>query len=423
MARIFIKTFGCTQNRSDSEIIAALLRNSGFRLVESPEQSDLVVINTCTVKGPTESNFFRYLQECKEAGKLVVVAGCLPASTPERITGFSAIGPGQLHSIVEVVEETLNGSIVTIIPDEGRNKLALPRIRRKDNIEIIPISSGCLGECSFCVVRLARGSLLSYPKKDIIGRVRQAVAEGASQIWLTSQDTGCYGRDNDDGYLLPNLLRDIVSVPGDYMIRLGMFNPEGVMEQLEGLINAFGSGKLFRFMHMPVQSGNNDVLRRMRRKYTVEAFWGIVERFRKKFPEITIATDIICGFPGETDTQFNDTIRLVRELRPDVVNRSKFWPRPKTDAAKMKNPVDGAKIKERSRFLQTECERASFERNLKWRGWKGWALAEEAGKDGTTLARNYCYKPMVIQGHVEPGKKVEVRVVRPTIYDLRCLTA
>ncbi len=421
MTKVFIKTFGCSQNTADSEIMAGLLVKAGFSLVDNAEDSELVIINSCTVKTPTETNFFRHLEEYKKMGRKIVIAGCLPQATPEKVKGYSLIGPSQIQSIVEVVEETLQGNSVTLLVNEKTNKLILPRIRRNKHIEIIPISAGCLGNCAYCIVKLARGDLISYPKEDILKRVRTAVNDNVNQIWITSQDTGCYGFDNDDGYLLPALLKDIARIPGEFKVRLGMLTPDHVLKFTDELIDAFKSEKIYKFLHIPIQSGNDDVLKTMRRRYTTNDILNIMVKFRNEIPDITISTDIICGFPGETKNQFNDSLSFLKKIKPEIVNRSRFWPRPKTEAMSMKGQVKSSETKDRSRQLGFIVEWISFEKNKKWKDWKGFVLIETSGKEGTFIARNFAYKPIILKGKYVPGQRVYARVVSTTIYHLRAV--
>jgi threonylcarbamoyladenosine tRNA methylthiotransferase CDKAL1 len=205
---------------------------------------------------------------------------------------------------------------------------------------------------------------------------------------------------------------------------VGMMNPNHVLNMLDELIEAFKGDRIFKFIHIPVQAGNDEVLKRMNRRYSADDFRRIVKEFRKKIPKMTISTDIICGFPGETDEQFNDSVELIREIKPDVLNISRFWPRPGTAAEKMEGQLHGNITKERSTLLQKVHEEVSFEKNRKWIGWKGKVLIDEKGKPGTNtfIGRNYCYKPVV----VKPGRKkinlgdfIEVKIKNVTGHDLR----
>ncbi len=406
-------------NLSDSEAMAGLLKQAEFKIVDNPEEAALIIINSCNVKGPTQTFFFNYLEKTKEHKKPIVIAGCIPKTIPARVSEFSLIGPGQLDKIVEVVEETLNNTIVAALAEEPIERLKLPKIRKSPIIEIIPISKGCLGSCSYCIVKKARGSLVSYSPEDIIRTARKAVKEGVKEIWLTSQDTGCYGR--DIGNSLPEILKKICAIEGNFKVRIGMANPNWIKEHLREMIDIYRHPRIFKFLHIPVQSGSNEILKKMNRKYTKEDFIEIVQKFRQEIPQTTISTDVICGFPGETKEQFSKTVELIKQIEPDVLNISRFSPRPNTQAFYMTDQLDGGEIKERSRIMTREYDWISFKKERKWRNWEGDILIDEHGKDNTFIGRNYAYKPVIIEGNHKIGETVRVKVVNSTNHDLRAV--
>lgn len=227
---IFIKTWGCTHNSSDSEYMAGLLASNGYNMVADAADAHLWLLNSCTVKNPSEDHFRNAIVDGLKNGKLVVVAGCVPqaASKSSYLNKLSVIGVQQIDRVVEVVEETLKGNTVRLlgIKKEGKRKaggasLHLPKIRRNPLIEIIAISTGCLNQCTYCKTKHARGKLGSYSIDDIVLRAKEAFRQGVKEIWLTSEDTGAYGR--DIGTDLPTLLYALIQViPDDCMLRIGM---------------------------------------------------------------------------------------------------------------------------------------------------------------------------------------------------------
>ncbi len=407
MANIYFFTQGCARNQGDSEIMAGLLNEAGFNIIDSPDDASLVIINSCIVKGPTESELFRKLKEFESKNRKIIVAGCASQAIPYRLKEYSLLGTYQINNIVEVVEETLNGNIVHSLVRQKDPRTDLPKIRRNPLVDIVAINSGCLGHCTFCITKLARGVLFSYDKDAIITKVNQSVKEGCKEIWLTSEDTGAYGK--DIGLLLPDLLKDLTKIEGNFKIRLGMANPDHIGGFLDDIIKVFKSDKMFKFLHIPVQSGNNEILKKMQREYTIEEFIRIVNAFRREIPEITISTDIICGFPEETKEQFNDSVELIKEIMPDVLNISRFWPRPGTLAAKMPQ-LQGEEIKNRSTLLKQIFNNISFMRNEAWIGWRGKALIDEKNTDGTFNARNYAYRPIVVKGNYNIGDEVNLLI-------------
>jgi MiaB-like tRNA modifying enzyme len=325
---------------------------------------------------------------------------------------FSALlDPQSVDKVVLAVKSAEEGGKNRIFFSK-RNvvKLELPKIRLNRTVEIVLISEGCMGACAFCCVRFARGALFSYPKGVIVRRVSQAVSEGVKEVWITSQDNGAYGL--DIGTSLAELLRECCTVKGKFLIRVGMMNPDHVLRMLPELIDVYKDEKIFKFLHLPVQSGDNEILRKMNRRYTAEEFMAIVNSFREEIPEITLATDIICGFPGESHEAFEGTLRLVRDAQPDIVNISKFFPRPNTPAKGMKQ-LNVKEVKNRSRRLTKLVKEISFKRNERWLGWEGEVLIDEKGKNSSWIGRNFAYKPIVIKsGENMLGKFIRVRVTK-----------
>jgi len=418
MTKIYIETFGCTHNVSDSEQMAGLLKEAKFEMVDKLEEADMAIFNSCTVKGPSETNLFRTLEETKQKFPhlIIIVAGCVAQTMSKQLPNYGLIGTRQIHHVVEVIEEALNENTVHLLSTDEMPPLNLPRIRKIPIIGIIPLSRGCLGACSFCKTKAARGNLQSYSIEDIKKEAEIAIKEGCKEIWLTSQDNGCYGFDLSTD--LPNLLKELVKIPGEFKIRLGMMNPDHLKKIKDGLIEVMGNEKLFQFLHIPVQSGNNEVLKKMHRNYTREEFLELVQEIKKAHPSLTIATDIIVGFPEETEEQYTETQSLIRLSSPDVVNISRFWCRPKTPAEGM-DQLAGEVIKHRSRVLTDICHNIFRMQNERWRDWEGEVIVDEKGKNPREWkARNFAYKAVLLEGDFKLGDKVKVKIVRTTIFDL-----
>jgi len=412
MAKVYAEAFGCSANFADYEMAMGLLREAGFQLVENPEESDLLMAFTCTVKTPTERKMVRRIRELQALGKPFVVAGCMPKVEAELIEEIapraSLMGPDSILKVVKVAEETLWGVRAHALEDMLVPKTCLPRVRKNPVVHIAPISSGCVGDCSYCIVKLARGRLFSYPLEAVVEDASRAIASGAKEIWVTAQDTAAY---TSGGARLPDLLEALCSLEGRFFIRVGMMTPNNALSTLEDLIEAFRRDRVFKFLHIPVQSGNDEVLERMNRRYNVDDFKHIVARFREEIPRISLSTDIICGFPGETEDQFRDSLRLVEEVKPDVVNISRFGPRPGTKAAEMRPQTPGWETKRRSRMLSQRWRSLSLERNRQWIGWSGEVLIDEKGRGDSWVGRNYAYKAVVLRGEAHLGDLLQVRVV------------
>ncbi|MFB0543783.1 MAG: tRNA (N(6)-L-threonylcarbamoyladenosine(37)-C(2))-methylthiotransferase, partial [Candidatus Bathyarchaeia archaeon] len=345
-------------------------------------------------------------------GSPLVVAGCMPKVQEELVEELvpkaSLMGPDSIQKAVEVVEKTLKGVRVRFLEDMRVPKTCLPRVRRNPVVHIAPIATGCLGDCSYCIVKLARGRLFSYPLDSLVEDASRAISSGAREIWVTAQDTAAYRY--EDAYL-PDLLKALCGLEGRFYIRVGMMTPNVALSILEDLVESFREEKTFKFLHLPVQSGSDEVLRRMKRRYSVEDFKHLMARFREEIPEISFSTDIICGFPGETEDQFKDSLKLVEEVQPDFLNISRFGPRPGTEAAEMRPQLPGWETKRRSRLLTQLWRRLSRERNRRWVGWSGEVLIDEKGQGDTWVGRNYAYKPIVIKANAQLGDFVQVRIL------------
>jgi threonylcarbamoyladenosine tRNA methylthiotransferase CDKAL1 len=386
-------------------------------IVDSANDADLVIFNTCAVKGPTEN---RAIDACKRlhGDKKLIVTGCLPLVNFERLQKNvrfdAAVGPAAGEYIVELVSRVGKGEKVVDLKRALNSKpaLSLPRIEASPVVSVIPVCYGCLGSCSYCCVVFARGQLRSYPVKEIVERVQEDLKAGFREFWLTAQDTACYGRDIQTN--LARLLEEICNVHGDFKVRVGMMTPNRTIDILEKLVEIYEDEKIFKFMHLPIQSGNDTVLKQMNRFYLVNDFTTIVKKVRKSLPTLTLSTDVICGFPGEDKKAFEDTLNLIAEVKPDITNVSKFFSRPKTPAADMKNVVPPAEIKERSSMAAALAKRISYDRNKQWLGWKGEILVDEIGKiSGSMVGRNSAYKPIAVNGTSELlGKTVNVRVAK-----------
>uniref|UniRef100_A0A8D1W6Q5 tRNA-t(6)A37 methylthiotransferase n=2 Tax=Sus scrofa TaxID=9823 RepID=A0A8D1W6Q5_PIG len=341
--KIWIRTWGCSHNNSDGEYMAGQLAAYGYKITENASDADLWLLNSCTVKNPAEDHFRNSIKKAQEENKKIVLAGCVPQAQPRQdyLKGLSIIGVQQIDRVVEVVEETIKGHSVRLLgqkKDNGKRlggaRLDLPKIRKNPLIEIISINTGCLNACTYCKTKHARGNLASYPIDELVDRAKQSFQEGVCEIWLTSEDTGAYGR--DIGTSLPALLWKLVEViPEGAMLRLGMTNPPYILEHLEEMAKILNHPRVYAFLHIPVQSASDTVLMDMKREYCVADFKRVVDFLKDKVPGITIATDIICGFPGETDQDFQETVKLVEEYKFPSLFINQFYPRPGTPAAKM----------------------------------------------------------------------------------------
>jgi threonylcarbamoyladenosine tRNA methylthiotransferase CDKAL1 len=415
---VYVKSYGCSTNLADTQVLQGCITKAGYKLAQSPANAEVIIYNTCAVKGPTENRVIQALKRIPPEKK-VIIAGCLPLINFERLlreVRFNgAVGPAAGDQIADVVRRVVAGEKVVALNTAITTKpaLTLPKSQANPVVSVLPVSYGCLGSCAYCCVVFARGHLRSYTIKEVVERVQADLAAGAKEFWVTSQDTACYGR--DAGTNLAELLKALTAVEGDFRVRVGMMTPNLVQDMLDKLIEAFKNQKIFKFVHLPVQSGDDVVLRRMRRFYTVQDFQSVMAAFREAFPQITLATDVICGFPGETRETFQNTLKLIREVKPDIVNVSKFFVRPGTAAAEMQDAfVQPAEIKRRSAEAAKLAKQVSLERNQRWVGWSGKVLVDERGKvPDSWIGRNFAYKPVTVKSSANLlGERLQVKVVK-----------
>ena len=397
--RYFVESYGCTMNFGEGEQLSKKMESLGHTRVNSPDEADIVILNTCTVVDTTEKKMVHRMGELKQEGKEIIVTGCMAKVQPKRISirlpESMIIPPDQYDLFSGKVESAFGCAPCTETYKFGASA-------------ILPIAQGCLGNCSYCITRFARGVLKSYQEDELLNEFKSMLDSGVKEILVTAQDTACYGRDIDTD--LPTLLRRFLEFEGEYRIRIGMMNPNNLDRILDDLMDVMEDERVYRFLHIPVQSGSNSVLEKMRRHYTVDRFMGIVNRLRERYPDISIATDLITGFPGETDRDHEKSIKLIKDLHADTVNITRFSVRPGTDAATMKNQIHGNISKERSTELTETKMSVEGDINSTLIGQRYRALVTENGRPGTMIARNRNYRPIGIEADIPIGTFIDVEI-------------
>ena len=412
MAKIFVEAYGCSASFADSEMISGLILNGGHTLVDDDSQSDLNVVVTCSVKDATANKMIHRIKSLKS--KPLIVAGCLPKAEKDTVEKFtekaSLLGPNSLGKTLQVIEATLMGTKQIALEDTDLSKVGLPKVRLNPAVGIVEIASGCLSECTFCQTKLSKGDLTSYRLGDIVRQVQTEIKDGCKEIWLTSTDNGCYGF--DIGTDLPSLINAVSEIPEKFMIRVGMMNPMYMPRIKNNLIESFESEKVFKFLHIPVQSGSDQVLHDMKRGHTSATYKEIVQKARERFENFTISTDVIVGFPSETKEDFQKTVEILDETKPDVVNLSRYSARPGTEAAEWEQ-IDMEEVKRRSKLIFEQINKISLSNNEKWIGWEGDVLFDEKTEEGIK-GRNYAYKPIFVPENVEIGQSMKVKITDVT---------
>ncbi len=397
--KFIVETYGCTMNHGESAELAAHLSSLGHQQVFDEIEADAALINTCVVIEPTERKILRRLRHLRDQGKRLLIVGCMasvnPKSLREEFPDALISGTSDYPRFKRLLEDEFKRGGGTTAP-------------AVQGPLILPIAQGCNGSCSYCITKLARGDLVSYPLNDLVRRVETALHQGAKEILVTSQDTAAYGMDGNDH--LPDLLNAICGIPGDFRVRVGMMNPDNLAEILDGMIPAYQHPKVYRFLHLPVQSGSDRVIRDMGRAYASGDYLDMVGRMRSSLSELTLSTDVITGFPGETGEDHRRTVELMERLRPNIINVTRFSRRPGTVADGMKGQVPGWVSKERSRELTRLRFRISSGINASKVGRTYSVLVDEQGKGNSVMARTDDYLPVVIKGDHELWQRVTVRI-------------
>lgn len=398
---------GCAANFGEGEKIARLFENEykisfGFSKNKNENfQNDYIpdafILNVCTVKG--NSTALKLLREAKTAAPTakVFITGCAPKDLQNEVRKL--FNDVRFTSLAELSKERAQ--------TEPANSLQPTILRESPLVGIVNIEEGCLDACAYCSTRLVKGRLHSFSAEAIVEQVQKLVSDGCVEIQLTGQDCGCYGFDFTDSDTLNSrptaknlaeLVQQIlVKVPGDYRIRLGMGNPRHVKNYLEPLLECFYDERVYKFIHLPVQSGSESILKAMNRKHTARDYLELAEEFNKRFSLFTLSTDLIVGFPGETDQDFADTLAILRETRPTVCNITRFVSRPGTQASRMGDVVPDSIKHNRSKELALAFQEIATENNRRWIGQTERVTVEKAGyRQGTIIARNDAYRPVAI---------------------------
>ena len=426
----YIETYGCTSNKADSYIISEVLRKANFTETDI-ESAQFIIINTCAVKQQTENKIKQRLEElyksyAQEGDRYIVIAGCLPHITPNYINVIKKIIPNysaiididKIHEIHEIIEQLKKGGKNLLFLSEysiDKAKFLINHPSYKIT-GIIPISEGCQGSCTYCCVKNTRGILNCYDPQNIIRNVEHQLKQGIKQIYLTSQDCSIYKFDN---FELLDLVGGICALDYKFFLRIGMINPSFLINNTRNLNDIFTNHHVYKFLHIPIQSGSDDVLRNMLRTYQISEIKDKIQELREDIPGLTLSTDIICGFPTETEEDFEKTLDLIKWLKPEILNISKFTPRPGTKAKEMKQ-LDSRTIKDRSIELSNLFRESLMSINEKWNGWEGEVLVLHQGSEPNQgFGRNIAYKNIFIDNYTGSyGTFINVKIKKTEGYNL-----
>ncbi len=395
--KVYIKTYGCTLNQADGDLMASILANNNVDISENADDADVVVLNTCTVKKPTEQRTLHVLKSLRENGKNVVVAGCMAGSRRDAIERIfpnaGILTTDNVQHIYDAVESTHAGKKIVFDSAARSDKLML--FNANNNVVArVPVNDGCLSSCSFCETKYARGPLNSFSEQLILKAVENSVRNGAKEIQITSQDIGAYGADRKTNIAM--LMQKISKIEGDFRVRIGMLNPEHLGRYLDAFTESMNDNVFYKFVHLPVQSGSNRILGQMKRRYTAEQFCEYVRALRSMIPGVAIETDVIVGYPTESLSDFDRTLDLIKEVKPDVTNVSKFCTRPHAAASRFKM-INNTEMSRRSLQLSRLVRSIQKEINSRFVGQRINALMTEyTGR--SVNGRSPSYKQVVLPG-------------------------
>lgn len=401
---------GCAANFGEGEKIARLFQDDYQVSFGLPQKDGNIVpaafiLNVCTVKG--NGTALKLIREAKNIAPNAsfFVTGCTPKDLQNEVRNL----------FKDVIFTSLNELKKQRQTDGNSTSL-----RESSLVGIVNIEDGCLDACAYCSTRLVKGRLHSYLANTIVEQVQQLVSDGCVEIQLTGQDCGCYGFDLSTN--LAELVQKIlVKVPGNYHIRLGMGNPRHIKGYLEPLLECFHDDRVYKFIHLPVQSGSESVLQAMNRKHTAQDYLELANTFNKHFGLFTLSTDLIVGFPGETDQDFADTLRILQETRPTVCNITRFVSRPGTPASLMANAIPDTTKHKRSAMLAEAFQKIASENNSRWIGQTELVTIEKPGyRQGTIIGRNSAYRPVAIPtaADYQPGTQLQVKITEAEAFAL-----
>jgi tRNA-2-methylthio-N6-dimethylallyladenosine synthase len=422
--RFLIRTFGCQMNEHDSERIAGLLTADGLVPTEDAAAAEVVVLNTCAVRENADNRLYGqlgHLRPVKERNPRmrIVVAGCLAQKDQGLIQERApwvdvVVGTHALPSLLDLIRRAeRDGPQMDVREYTEVFPSALPAVRGDRHRAWVSVSVGCDNRCTFCIVPLVRGPQLSRSLGDILAEVQSLADRGVVEVTLLGQNVNTYGRDltvpgSSRRSRFAELLRAVNRVDGIRRIRFTSPHPHDFTpDVIEAMA---GCDSVCEHIHFPLQSGSDRVLRMMNRSYRSERYLSWVRRIREAVPGIAFSTDIIVGFPGETEEDFEGTLRVVREAQFDSAYTFQYSPRPGTRAAAFPDQVMKEEVQERFDRLVEVQERISLERNREYVGRTVEVLVEGEGRKGGVQGRTRTNKIAHFDGDAEPGAFLDVRV-------------
>ncbi len=429
---VYIETFGCQMNKSDSEHMLGLLEEIGYRQAESIKSADLLILNTCAIRAGAEDKVYSYLGAWKKIkeqrpGSLIAVGGCVAQDAGQTLLKRSpgvdiVFGTHNLHRLPDLVlqAQSRGEPVVEIYPELPDDLPETPVVRLNSTSAWVSIIYGCDYNCTYCIVPYVRGREKSRHPDSIVAEVEELAAANYKEVTLLGQNVTAYGHDLNPAQHLGNLLERLGTVDGIKRVRFLTGHPRDLKPEI---IDAVASvPNACEFFHLPIQAGDDRTLRRMARGYKVDFYRRLVDQIRKKIPEAAITTDLIVGFPGETEQEFLNTVSLVEEICFDACNTAAYSPRPHTPSAGWGEQVPEEMKYERLRFLNSVVADVSQRRNRRLIGGTVEVLVEgRSNRNAARLTgRTRTNKVVNFEGGDElVGQIVTVRVEAANAWALR----
>ena len=424
----FVKTYGCQMNEHDSENIKAMLEYMGYKNTDTLEKSDIVILNTCSIRENANNKVFGFLGRVKHLKNfkkdlIVGITGCM---TQEEVIANKllekykwvnfVVGTHMLDKINEEVYNAINGSKLDIIAPsiEGNIIEDLPVRRESKYKAYINIQLGCDKFCTYCIVPYTRGKQRSRHKEDILNEVIKLKEEGYKEITLLGQNVNAYGKDLDINYGMANLLEDVANT-GIERIRFVTSHPWDFTDEMIEIIKKYDN--IMPYIHLPLQSGSNNILKLMGRRYTKESYLKLFEKLKKTIPNVSITTDIIVGFPNETLDDFNETLEVVNKCKFDSAFTFIFSPREGTPAAKMNDSISLEEKNRRLYELNEVVNKYALENNMKYLNQTVKVLLEETSKKDENMLVGYTETMKLV--NVKADKKYIGKIVDVKITDVK----
>jgi len=423
--RAFVETYGCQQNVSDSEILSGMLQEMGYDLASSKEGVDLIIYNTCAVRENAELKVFGNLGalkhvKAKNPEMIICVCGCMmqQKEVAEQIRKKYkhvdlVFGTHSLYYFPTLLKKVLveKTNVVDVRDTDGAIAEDYPVVRGEGPSAWVSIMYGCNNFCSYCIVPYVRGRERSRSKEAILEEIKNIASDGYKEVTLLGQNVNSYGKDLDENYDFADLLSDVCKINGIERIRFMTSHPKDISDKL--IDTMAENEKICKQLHLPVQAGNNRVLKVMNRKYTKEEYLEKIEKIKEKMPGITLTTDIIVGFPGETKEEFEDTIDILKKVRYDTIFSFIYSKRKGTPAATMEDCLTHEEKKECfDRLLKVQDE-ISLAKNKEMLGKTVKILVEGRSKnDPTTLTgRTEGGKIVNFKGDIkDTGKFIDIKI-------------